>query len=747
MNRIDIIHKIGFAFVLFMFLTLTPYGVIAAPFPEAKEKLIQDEADLLDETVIRDLSEQLQAYGETYKIVIVESFSPLSDTDYARSLFDHFELGEQSILFVLSAESNTLAFAAGSSYDSDEVNEMIGDKIEHYFDPYALQQEYGRGILLTVQQVHEGLAVSGERTGVSVSAETGVQEDSSATSLPWWLMLLFVILAGLIIYAVYSFIQRRRLLQEIDQVDEWKEQLNQKLLDFQSHPENKQRFQQIGKAYASMKKELDRMSGTDLSEVEVLLVDAEDYCDRLRYRKGWAALQQAEDILQQIETNLEALYRKLEKSTNLLEKNVTLLEEAQQVYATCERLLSEYRFTYSQSFHELKDRLNQLGERVESLNNRESEGEDPDSQYEVLNHLLQSAEQLKKDIQDIPAIRKELEEGIMRDIQQLHDDISTFYEQGFHHDEDFKEVPGTLHETLHTLRPLFEEGKMADVRERMTSIRDTIEHVYDLMEEAVSLKKETEAYQKSLRTKLRQLAEEKEKLEQQVELLSHHYNMDGQDVKEYLEEVATASEKLEEQYHQAEKWSQEEKPDFEQALRLYREIHEQIENVLGRKEAMLEELNRWQGGEEQARETWKQLNASLVKARQTCRRHNLPGIPEELRNSFLIARSALDEVKKYLNESPLPMNKIEHYLEEARERVESYVKGVEQAIFHSEETEKIIQMTNRYRSRYPEIEDLLLKSEEAFRSLQYEEAYRLAREAQERVGKLAGSNKKKWLKK
>ncbi len=733
--------RLWYRFLLIILLILIPYGVQAESFPEPNGDMIQDEAGVLNTESFLTLMEEVNTNGITYKIVTVTSTSPLSEEEYTAQLFKHFSMDDKSILLLFNAESEKLAGVAGGRFDQQKVSQIIRDKITYYFEPYVTEKNYDAGIRSVLEQLHESLLNEEGiflEDGETLSAPGNVGESESKPLMPWWMMMLFALLVSLILYAAYSLWQRRRLLSEIDGIDEWKEELNRKLVEFQSDAGHREILHQL-------KNDLEEISGNLFPEVEEMLIDAEDYCDRLRYGRGWEMVQQAGAILQQVEATLQSFRKRVETNHRLGDDNKRLFEEWKELHRLADKKLHEQRHKLGLSFSSIDERLRTLDEKTEDLKNQLELSEDRQILHETLSQYVEIARKTLREIEEIPSVRKALEEEFPHDLELLKTDIQSFYEDGFEHDEDLNDVPETLQKTWKSIIPLLDEGKIEEVRTRLSSMRDTVDHVYQLMEDAVVIRRELDKLQQSIPRQLQMLQDEQTRLQHEIEDLKERYDIEREEVREYLDQIAVSSQQLQEKYQQAENLFEQEEKDYDKLLEMYRDISKRVEEALTVKSEMVQQMNRLRSGEMDAKEKWQQLRKSLASARQQLKRSNLPGIPDEINNALAVAYSSLEEVGNLLQQSPIPVNKIEHYIEEAAERVDAAVEQIDKAIDYCHKAEETIQHTNRFRASDVQIENLLVRAESAFRSLDFEESYRLASEAQERA--VGGKGlKKKWFK-
>src|SRR5699024_2736186 len=86
-----------------------------------------------------------------------------------------------------------------------------------------------------------------------------------------------------------------------------------------------------------------------------------------------------------------------------------------------------------------------------------------------------------------------------------------------------------------------------------------------------------------------------------------------------------------------------------------------------------------------------------------------------------------------LEKKPLNVTEVQQSLNEAQESLDYFSEQTNLMLEQAYLTERVIQYANRYRSRYPELENRLSESERLFRSSEYELALEQAAEAVEEI--------------
>ncbi len=112
---------------------------------------------------------------------------------------------------------------------------------------------------------------------------------------------------------------------------------------------------------------------------------------------------------------------------------------------------------------------------------------------------------------------------------------------------------------------------------------------------------------------------------------------------------------------------------------------------------------------------------------------NLPGMPTSYELMVVQAKESLSDVKEKLDEKPLNMNAVMHYLDIASVAVSRVREATENLTEQVHLAEKVIQYGNRYRRQYPSVAAALSEAEKKFRNYQYEDALEQAATAIEQV--------------
>lgn len=201
-------------FLVFMVLccSFVAAPAAAADFPQPADAYISDYAQILkpvDEKSIRELLQEFRSQtGVEMTVVTVDSIYDYAAPDetlesFSTALFNHWGIGKKEtndgVLVLFAYKDRKVRIELGSGYDSRH-DAMMRRVIDDRMLPYFRDGDYSRGLYEGTRAVVERLS---DRASVDASAPEreaipknygGVQGSSSSFSLPFWLIVVVVVL-------------------------------------------------------------------------------------------------------------------------------------------------------------------------------------------------------------------------------------------------------------------------------------------------------------------------------------------------------------------------------------------------------------------------------------------------------------------------------------------------------------------------------------------------------------------------
>jgi septation ring formation regulator len=731
-----------FIFFIFMLsLVASPLYALAAPLPEDLDKPVIDINNLVKSEEEKEFTKRTSDLKQTYKLVAIAEPKPLTLEQYAQKLLEKFTIEEKTMVMVLSVKDKNMVILSGKYFrDNGITQDVLQRKMEYFFEPYAKQGTVMPGVLAFVEAVNEELQTSSQKQGNDQQAvATGVPapvNGESVTSWPLWLLFGLVVIAGAIVGIILAYTKRGRVLKEIDEADEWRVKVAEKLNSFEIDSSWKKEPGRIKEKYLAILTSLDDLKKDAIADVELILVDAEENIMKFRFKRGREIIQEAKNKLFRIEEEERNLHTRLNKLRETLKDIEALKEDMGQLHQKNERRLDELRIQYSVSFHTLKEQMNQFDRENQNIKQLEEKGEF-DEACSRLQMLVDQQRGLLELLQKVPLVRQTIVKDLDQEIRQLSEDAKEMVNEGYVSGEEFFAARIVkIRGKSEKLPLLFEEGKVTEAEELIMKIREDIESVYQTMEEMVRNRHQYRQYLHELPYQLTVLKQDQEYLSGELHDLSQRYQVEDGEAFHYYQQIPEVIADIENALEQIS--TSEEQDNYERHGETLTQVADRVMQMMERRELVMKELKDFRHGEDVAHEELQDLRKSVARVEQQLKRVHLPGIPYSVSSHVQICRQAIVNAEESLQEIPLNMQKVEHVMQEVKEHVSTLLENAAEMLRDVRMAEDKIQRTNRFRRYDKEIAQFLKAAEDAFRNAEYAEAHELAdqafRLAQERYG-------------
>ncbi|HJV46309.1 MAG TPA: septation ring formation regulator EzrA [Bacillota bacterium] len=709
-------------------------GVMAAPnFPAKKDSIVQDNQKIMDASQVQQLNDFVGKLPDKYKVVIVSTTDEMPTQKYTDELFDNYKMANNEILLVLNMEKEELGIHVGSVYTNKGIsNEVITGEVETGFVPYAKQKSYMTGLSTVAQQLSDKVK-NGNKPNTQ---NTTTNEKSSNTAFPTWLYILMGGIIVLLSFGVYSFVKRRKLFKEMDEIEDWMDSIEDRINLLKPDPS----YEKQGKSdvVANL---IEKVRKQSLPNAEASLLEAEVMCDRFRFFKVTSQLQQTKDCLAQIDSEISQLQSRMFQTKVALEECERLLDEIQKTSTIVERKLDEARFHYGVTFHDLQLQWGQIDQKQKST--VLDKVEDYTLFLPELKEMKQLLVDMLKEIDRYPQLKQEITISVPKEIRELHSGIQEMIEGGYRIPADhFEERLNELDKEIVDLQTALTVGELVGLEEKVEQVKSKVDSLYDSMEEIVTKKGMIQHYLVEIPQTLNSLIQEKQQLQADLEELALRYCVNEGVIFNYYTKLQETCQFTQDQLFLIGQLDTGNDLEYIQAADVLTTTLHEIDQLIQMREEAYLELEELRKGEYEAQETVLTLHAEIVRIEQQIRRHHLPGVPSSLIGMIEEGKNSLLGIEMALNQNPLELQRINQLVKGAKEFNILLIQHAGLIFKHCQQAEERIQQTNRYRSYWKDVNDLLNEAEKAFRELDFEKANLLAGQANELARQyLEGSNR------
>ncbi|WP_103109398.1 septation ring formation regulator EzrA [Brevibacillus reuszeri] len=475
----------------------------ATPFPDKTDQIVQDSDKYLKKEDITKFEASLKDKPGTYKVVVVESTSPEAENpeDYANKLFNNYNLPDDALMVVLNMETETLGVYAGPSLkEKGATEEMIKEKITSYFEPFRNQKQYLTGIETLISEIHAEINRLESKSGQAAATDTTnaakeePKEDASALGgIPWWIYVIGAVFAGLSIGLIYAMIRRRSIFAQVDDVEDWKEELVEKINVIEVDKPMRRSSGTTEVRYHHLADQKENLLRNRIPDVEMMILDAEEACDRFRFSLALGMLDEARETLTQIEQELGELKTDTTQVAVTKQENKVVIPEIGKLVEQIERRLSDLRLEYGLSFHELKASLDEVETMRSMIKTSRAAGDDLQA-YNTTLKAQQQLEQISSTMEQIPTLVHRVKKAMPEEFKQLEQGIDQAVRDGYHFNPDTLEnALLQAKQLLSASKSALEEGSLETLVTHQKAFEVLIDTTYQTIEEGLVAKREIAA--------------------------------------------------------------------------------------------------------------------------------------------------------------------------------------------------------------------------------------------------------------
>lgn len=493
-----------------MGLLWVPSVVQAAPFPDKTDAVVQDDANYVKKEDRQKFAETIKKFPDQYKVVVVESTQPeaANADEYAHKLYDKYNLPENSMVIVLDIDTEQVGVYAGEGMQQKGAKlEMLHDKLTSYYEPYRNQKQYIKGIELFIQEVNAEMERIGATpktpVGETAAPVTAAPKDKSfLASIPWWLYAIAIVFVVAIVGMVYIMIRRRTIFSEVDEVEDWKDELVEKIQTIDFEKSLRKSTGVTEERYAMLADRKENMLRVRIPDVEMIILESEDVCDRFRFQAARSLLAEGREILTEIEAELKELKNDTTKVVHTKKESKQVIPEITKLVETVERKLTNFRLDYGLSFHELKVQLDDVDKLRSEVKSDLASGDDVKA-YDKTLQAQQILEKLARLLELIPALVARVQKELPEELKQLEQDISLAVGDGYDLNESSLDS-GLLQtrQLLQSAKSSLEEGDIALTETHVKAFEVQVDHIYQVMEESVLATKKQVAAATAINTSI-----------------------------------------------------------------------------------------------------------------------------------------------------------------------------------------------------------------------------------------------------
>ncbi|WP_100405124.1 septation ring formation regulator EzrA [Bacillus solitudinis] len=534
--------------------------------------------------------------------------------------------------------------------------------------------------------------------------------------------LIYSVLAIIAIVFVVGIFFRRRIYKEVDQLEEWKNDiLNREIPNEIGRVKSLQMSGETEEKFELWRNDWDEIVGVILPDIEEQLFDIEELASKYRFNKSKQLISLTKQRLEGIEENLTLMIEDIERLVNSANESRiesggvrSQLEELETSLFQKRAVLGGSILTFDSRFEDLKSQISTFDELM-------GEGSYLQAK-DLLERIKVNLDLLTMQSEKVPKLLVQIYTTIPSELSDLSDGISEMKELGYYLEpfslESRMEI---LEKQMNQLEELAIALECEQVEETLLAMTDQIEKIYEVLETEAKAKQEVLEIIPSLTETLINTEEQLTLLIDETSHVQLSYRIADEELA-LQEKIRKKLGELGKQLQVIVDVTEKENQTFTSIFDMVTEWNDEVNHLATEIEQGKLKLQALREDELQAKETIVQLRRAMLDSKRSLQQSNIPGLPDRMIEQLRTGDRKIIEAAELLDLVPLEMGRVNILVAETLTIIRDNEVMIEETIEKARLAERVIQYGNRYRSRSHEVQIGLLQAEQLFRDSEYDEA-------------------------
>ncbi|MBZ4025013.1 septation ring formation regulator EzrA [Ligilactobacillus salivarius] len=517
------------------------------------------------------------------------------------------------------------------------------------------------------------------------------------------MVLFFVVIVAVAIGIYIGVIYFQRSFRK--QINEYQTQLEELSSNTLDNELNKiEKLHLTGESlreFEELKKSHKKLTNREMPEISEMILDLNDLNERYKFMQERSELLEVGSKLQHVKEETRQLEEAVNEMKEKSEEHQKAVTELKDKYRDIRKTLLAKNFSFGPSIDKLEENLSKLEEDFDKYAKLTESGDFVTSD-KPLNQLKEDTASMERDLEVIPGIYKNLKNVFPDQLSELRQGVAQMQDEGFAFDKDILGQLKDLAEQCSLNNKNLKELRVDNAKVLDEDIANKIDAIYETLEEEYKAKI---FVQKKISTfgKFIEHAEKQEKnLLLDLDRLKQNYTLNHDEI-ESAQGLADRLKGIRSWYDQFIK-------DAGTKAILYSSIAQRIEidmQALTDIEKKQKEINDsvaslWKE-EREAQNAVKNFDLEIHKMKREIEKLNLPGLSDDYLDYFFKVSDEIEKLDKDLNRVQINMDEITKSLINTQSDLDILGEKTDELISSSILTEEILQYSNRYRNRYPDV--------------------------------------------
>jgi len=548
------------------------------------------------------------------------------------------------------------------------------------------------------------------------------------TDILFIIVILFLVASGVIFYL------RTQRAKEIRELENRKDEMvSISIADQLFTLKNMDLAGQTKRKYESLVATWQTLTNFQFTEIEAMLVGAEQYSEQMNLMKAKTALDEARDLLDETEVQVHDLHDELTALLKISEDNHERNEALLERYNTARKSIMNHSFDYGPAIETLEKNLQYLELNFTRYNELTTAGDhiEADDMLDTIEADLGSLEDI---LEKLPSMYNKIKKDYEDALEDILDGHQKMLESHFNFEGvDVPEKAEEIQEKLNEAKNHIKNADLVDAQTLMDKADREINSLYDFMEAEIEAKNYVNTHINQLRTRFEEVRENNRYAGIEVDRIAQSYILHENEV----DQIGELTEQINAEYGRFTDTAGTIESDgavFTQVAEQLSRIEKNLNEYDSKQQKIVKDLGQLNAREREAKTNLDSYELDLRNMKRRLEKQHLPGLSSNYYEIFYKVTDEIEYLSKQLNRVRIDMVEIEGLEKQLAENLNKLDELTESTVDSATLTEYMIQHSNRFRFDYPEMDQAIHEAEYLFYDeFRYDEALNVIEKALYRV--------------
>ena len=548
------------------------------------------------------------------------------------------------------------------------------------------------------------------------------------TDILFIIVILFLVASGVIFYL------RTQRAKEIRELENRKDEMMSISIADQLFTLKKMDLAgQTKRKYESLVATWQTLTNFQFTEIEAMLVGAEQYSEQMNLMKAKTALDEARDLLDETEVQVHDLHDELTALLKISEDNHERNEALLERYNTARKSIMNHSFDYGPAIETLEKNLQYLELNFTRYNELTTAGDhiEADDMLDTIEADLGSLEDI---LEKLPSMYNKIKKDYEDALEDILDGHQKMLESHFNFEGvDVPEKAEEIQEKLNEAKNHIKNADLVDAQTLMDKADREINSLYDFMEAEIEAKNYVNTHINQLRTRFEEVRENNRYAGIEVDRIAQSYILHENEV----DQIGELTEQINAEYGRFTDTAGTIESDgavFTQVAEQLSRIEKNLNEYDSKQQKIVKDLGQLNAREREAKTNLDSYELDLRNMKRRLEKQHLPGLSSNYYEIFYKVTDEIEYLSKQLNRVRIDMVEIEGLEKQLAENLNKLDELTESTVDSATLTEYMIQHSNRFRFDYPEMDQAIHEAEYLFYDeFRYDEALNVIEKALYRV--------------